>query len=96
MLKARNYKEGSLFSRIDKAAADHVITEEMAQWAHEVRLDANDQRHADENAVLPNLDDAKRAIDFTKALADFMFVFPDQVSRGRRSQSAPGGLPQAP
>ncbi len=96
MLKARNYKEGSLYCRIDKAAADHLITEEMAQWAHEIRLDANDQRHVDENAPLPNADDAKRTIDFAKALADFMFVLPDQVSRGRRPQPAPDIGPQAP
>jgi hypothetical protein len=89
MLKARNYREGSLYSRIDKAAADHLITDEMAQWAHEVRLDANDQRHADEDAPLPSPDDAKRTLDFAKALADFMFVLPDQVSRGRRPQPSP-------
>src|ERR1700731_4214427 len=40
MLKAKNYRDGSLYSRIDKAAADHVITQDMARWAHHVRLEA--------------------------------------------------------
>ena len=43
MLKAKDYTEGSLYSRIDKAVEDRLITKEMAAWAHEVRLDANDQ-----------------------------------------------------
>jgi Domain of unknown function (DUF4145) len=46
MLKHKNYTVGSLKDRIDKAANDHLITSEMAAWAHEIRLDANDERHA--------------------------------------------------
>jgi hypothetical protein len=46
MLKHKNYTVGSLKDRIDKAAKDHLITSEMAAWAHEIRLDANDERHA--------------------------------------------------
>lgn len=50
MLKLKGYKDGSLYQRIENAAKDHLITNEMSKWAHDVRLDANDQRHADENA----------------------------------------------
>ncbi len=82
MLKAKNYKEGSLYKRIDQAAKDHLITEDMAKWAHDVRLDANDQRHADENASLPIEDDARRAVEFGLALAQFLFVLPARVRRG--------------
>lgn len=71
-----------MYERIEKAAADHLITSDMALWAHEVRLDANDQRHADEDVDLPNEDDAKRVIDFASALAQFLFVLPAKVSRG--------------
>jgi len=42
MLKEKGYKDGSLYKRIEQAAGDHLITAEMASWAHEVRLDAND------------------------------------------------------
>lgn len=82
MLKAKGLKDGSLYSRIDKAASDHLITADMAAWAHDVRLDANDQRHADDNAPLPDSGDAKRAVDFAVALAQFMFVLPTRVQRG--------------
>jgi len=83
MLKAKGYAEGSLFKRIDQAAADHIITAEMAAWAHEISLDANDQRHADEEAPLPNEADAMKVIEFAKALAQFLFVLPARVERGR-------------
>ena len=90
MLKAKGYKDESLNTRIDRAAADHVITSEMAAWAHEIRLDANDQRHADENAPLPNADYAKRILEFAQALAQFMFVLPERVKRGRKAPTTTG------
>jgi hypothetical protein len=85
MLKEKGYKEGSLYSRIDKAAAEHIITQEMAAWAHEIRLEANDQRHADESADLPTSTEASKVIEFVNALAQFLFVLPARVDRGRKS-----------
>ncbi len=82
MLKAKGYKDGSLYKRIEKAVNEHLITSEMAKWAHQVRLDANDERHADEEADLPNINDAKRLIEFTTALAQFLFVLPELIEQG--------------
>lgn len=82
MLKHKNYKEGSLYSRIDKASSDNLITPDMAKWAHQVRLDANDQRHSDDDAPLPTADDAKKCIEFTLALGEFLFVLPAKVTKG--------------
>ena len=82
MLKAKDFREGSLFARINQAATDHLITPEMAEWAHSVRLDANEPRHADEAAPLPTTEDARRSLDFAQALAEFLFVLPSRVSRG--------------
>lgn len=84
MLKEKGLKEGSLNNRIDEAAKKHLITPEMAAWAHEIRLDANDQRHADEAAPLPTEADAQKALEFTQALAQFLFVLPARVERGRK------------
>lgn len=85
MLKEKGYKTGSLNARIDQAVADNLITNEMAAWAHEIRLDANDQRHADETAPLPSEADAKKVIEFANALAQFLFVLPARVERGRNA-----------
>lgn len=82
MLKQRGLNEGSLYSRIEKAAEQHFITSEMTKWAHAVRLDANDQRHADDGAALPSEADAQRSIDFASALAEILFVLPARVERG--------------
>ena len=82
MLKEKGFTDGSLYSRIDTAVEDGAITSDMATWAHEIRLDANDQRHADENASLPTQPDAERCIEFAKALGQFMFVLPARINRG--------------
>ena len=82
MLKEKGYMEGSLYSRIENAVEDNLLTSEMAKWAHEIRLDANDQRHSDEEASIPNVGDAKKVIDFTLAIAEYLFVLPARVQRG--------------
>ena len=87
MLKEKGYKDGTLNSRIIQAAKDHVITEDMAKWAHQVRLEANDQRHSDEGAELPTEADAKRSIEFAKAMGQFMFVLPAMVTRGLKEST---------
>jgi len=91
MLKNKLYKEGSLYSRINKAAEDHLITSEMAKWAHNVRLDANEPRHADEEASLPSTEDARRSIDFAIALGEFLFVLPSKVNRGLKDSEKNAG-----
>jgi Domain of unknown function (DUF4145) len=91
MLKAKGYKTGSLYARIDKAKDDNLITKEMADWAHAVRLDANDQRHADEDADLPDETDAQRCIDFVMALGQFLFVLPNRVEKGLEDAGATAG-----
>ncbi|CAN7160569.1 DUF4145 domain-containing protein [Paraburkholderia hospita] len=83
MLKARALESGTLYKRIDEAVEKGLLTPDMAEWAHDVRLDANDQRHADLKAIPPTIEDAKRCLEFAKALADIMFVLPARVTRGK-------------
>ena len=82
MLKVKGYKDGSLYQRIKDASAGHIITADMATWAHQVRLDANDERHADESAQFPTAEEAQRSLDFAMALAEILFVLPARVTRG--------------
>ena len=83
MLKHKDYKKGSLKDRIDGARDAHLIIAEMAAWGHNIRLDANDERHADEDAAMPVEADARRSLDFALALAEFLYVLPHRVERGR-------------
>ena len=94
MLKEKSYRDGSLFARIDQASIDHVITAEMATWAHQVRLDANDERHADDGAELPDENDARLSVDFAKALAEFLFVLPSKVTRGLKATTPQQAAPK--
>ena len=74
-----------MYARIKTAVAVHLITAEMADWANEIRLDANEQRHVDDDAPLSNEADASKVIKFALALAEFLYVLPARVARGRRS-----------
>lgn len=91
MLKAHGLTEGDLYSRIDKAAEKRIITPDMAKWAHQARLDANFQRHADESTPLPTSKDARKSLDFALALAQVLFVIPDMVTKGIEDTSQPTG-----
>jgi hypothetical protein len=82
MLKLRNYTNGKLYGRIQQAETDGVLTKEMAAWAHDIRLDANDERHADQGATAPTPDDANRCLEFAETIADLLFVLPARVKRG--------------
>ena len=85
MLKHKEYTKGSLYDRINEAVKDGLLTEAMGQWAHQIRLDANDPRHADERAPTPTAEGAALCIEFTKALAEFLFVLPSKVTRGLKA-----------
>lgn len=82
MLKERGYKDGKLYPRIIQASKDGLLTEDMAKWAHQVRLEANDQRHSDEESTIPTVEEAKQCIKFTQTLAELLFVLPAKVTRG--------------
>jgi hypothetical protein len=90
MLKDKGYNDPkqSLYKRIEKAADEHLITEGMKEWAHEIRLDANDQRHADQDASLPTTADAQRSIEFAQALGQFLFALPARIAQGRAAAQA--------
>jgi Domain of unknown function (DUF4145) len=79
MLKDKGLKEGSLHARINEAAKKGIITNDLAQVAHDVRLGANDERHADEEAPLTTAEDAQRCLDFAEAIAEMIFVLPTRV-----------------
>ena len=82
MLKHHGYIDGSLYSRIDKALSDHLLTQGMADWAHNVRLGSNRPRHVDSDAPHVNSDEALQSVEFAEALGQFLFVLTARVERG--------------
>ncbi|MBL6458629.1 DUF4145 domain-containing protein [Belnapia sp. T6] len=85
MLKSIGLTAGSLYSRIERAKTEGRITPDMADWAHQVRLDANDPRHADLNDPHHTQASARLALDFATAFAEILFVLPARVTRGRNA-----------
>jgi hypothetical protein len=83
MLKERGYRDGTLHGRIKKAETEGVLTKHMAEWAHDIRLVANDERHADDDTSAKTGQDAARCLEFADALADLLFVLPARVRRAR-------------
>ena len=59
----------------------------MGEWAHQVRLDANDPRHADEKRPHHTVESARLAVNFAKALGEFMYVLPAKVTTGLKASS---------
>ena len=82
MLKERGYKEGSLYSRIDQALKDNLLTKGMAEWAHAVRLGSNRPRHADEGNPHVSPDEASQSVEFADALGQFLYVLTAKIDAG--------------
>lgn len=85
MLKAHGLVKGSLYSRIDKALEDNLLTKGMADWAHEVRLGSNRPRHSDEDKPHVSPEEAKQSVEFAEALGQFLFVLTARIERGTKA-----------
>lgn len=79
MLKDKGLENGSLYARINQAVEQGIVTQGMADWAHRVRLDANSPRHADANDPHMTRDDADRAFEYAKTLAEILYVLPSRM-----------------
>ena len=83
MLKLKGYDKNSLYERIDQAVADNLLTVDMGEWAHSVRLGSNAPRHADINNPHATSEEAKSSLALAEMLAKILFSIPAQVSRGK-------------
>lgn len=71
-----------LYTRIKKAAQKNLITEDMAKWAHQIRLVANESRHPDKDVSAATLVEARQSLEFTLALAEILYALPARVTKG--------------
>jgi hypothetical protein len=82
MLKHFKLIEGSVYSRIDEAVSQHILTAPMGEWAHEVRLGSNRPRHADTKNPHVSPHQAQQSVEFAEALGHFLFVLSSRVKKG--------------
>ncbi|MDZ4307249.1 DUF4145 domain-containing protein [Allopontixanthobacter sp.] len=90
MLKDKGFKAGTLYQRIQKAHKDGLLTMDMEAWAHEMRLSANEPRHADDEFDGATTEDAEQILAFAKALGQYLYVLPAQVKRWQTKAVEPG------
>lgn len=86
MLKEKGLKTGKLGKRIQQAAQQGIITSDMKDWADEVRLESNEERHADDHAPEATKQDAERVLGFAESLAEILFELPARLTRIRGGQ----------
>jgi hypothetical protein len=79
MLKAKGHKSSQLFEAINLAIKAKELTPELAAWAHKLRLDANDPRHADDNSPHRSVEEARELVAFATMLAEIWFVLPTKI-----------------
>lgn len=83
MLKVAGYEDGSVYTRIEKAVFDHVLTPAMSEWAHAVRIESNKPRHADLDEPHATRELAEQSIKFAEALGEYLFALPSRIERGK-------------
>lgn len=87
MLKEKGLTKGSVYNRIDEAVVQKILTQDMAEWAHEVRLGSNRPRHADIEDPHTTVADARQSVEFAKTLGHVLFVLPSRVALRGRGES---------
>lgn len=80
---AQDIEARTLEKRIDKLAADHLITPAMKEWAHNLRLDGNEAIHGLEEATQEL---AEQMHDLCKFLLIYLYTLPKQVAEARNKR----------
>jgi hypothetical protein len=76
-----------LEKRIDKLAAEHRITKDMQDWAHELRLDGNEALHGDDDATEEMTDQMHHLTHF---LLVYLYNLPYQIASARARRASEG------
>ena len=71
---------GKMSARINEAAAQQKLTPELAEWAHQIRLDGNDAAHEEEPF---EEEDAKKLCDFTRLVFYYLFTLPGMLEKSQ-------------
>ncbi len=76
---------GTLFERIQKAAEHNALTPDLAEWAHEIRIEGNQAAHEDQPY---QREDAERLEAFTDMVFRYLFTLPGMLQE-RKQQLSP-------
>jgi hypothetical protein len=81
--KAPESASKPLVKRIDALSNDGLITSDMRDWAHEIRLGGNEAAHDDDPI---EREDAERLNQFTDAFLRYAYTLPAMVKSNKDSE----------
>lgn len=80
-------QSGGLNDKIKFLAANHTITQSLAEWANEIKEIGIDAAHAAERGTAPTKEDAADAISFAEMLLTCLFTLPGMIAERRRKSA---------
>ena len=86
-------KKETLQNRIDSAAAAGRITQDLAKWSHQVRVEGNNAVHADAPFTR---EEAKNLHRFTELVMMYLFTLPGMLKERRAREGAENTGEEAP
>ena len=94
VVREKGAKKGALKDQINDLGAKGVLHPLMQEWAHEVRLLANESAHPDAQAADPvTPDDAKDIVGFLDFLLFYLYDLPEQIRAYRERRDSATGSP---
>lgn len=94
VVRDKGARQGKLKAQIDELGKAGILHPLMENWAHEVRLLANESAHP--NAPVPSEvtpEDAKDIVSFLDFLLFYLYDLPAQIDQYRKRKNAPTSNP---
>lgn len=77
-------KKGRLVDQIDELYGSQIITKDIKDWAHEIRLTGNIGAHPDEDGLQDvTQEDADELIKFMEEYLNYVYIMPAKVAKKR-------------
>ena len=85
----KDANKGRLVDQIDELYDSQIITKDIKDWAHEIRVTGNIGAHPDEDG-LQNVtkEDAEELIKFMEEYLNYVYIMPAKVAKKRAKKKA--------
>lgn len=85
LCSAHNIKGRNLSDSLKKLKDNGIIEERLFEWAEELRTLGNEAAHGVDSIV--NAQDANNMLEFTEALAEYVFTYRDKFESFKKRRS---------
>lgn len=91
-LRHMNAKGEKLYKEIEVLSTSGILPKIIADWAHEIRLIANESAHP-EDGTPPKKNDVKEVLDFLDFMFVYLFDLPNDIQKLRKSRADKSAAP---